>query len=84
MPSKKGVQRKKTSKIYSIFVGSQISVVIKGQNSLTITGILLDECAEYLYLGSPEEVNAAVPKDNIGAVLVEGTEIEIPKGTIRQ
>mgnify|MGYP003481009216 CR=1 FL=1 len=84
MPSKKGVQRKKTSKIYDIFVGCQISVVVKVQNSLTITGILLDECTDYVYLGSTEEVNAAIPKDNIGVVLVESAEIEIPQGTIRQ
>lgn len=93
--------KKKTSKrtgytfITNTFLGQQVTTVLKNIKSntgkgtianLMFTGILLDECEDYLYLGNDDgDIHAAVKKTDIGTVLAgnyaeETLDIDIPEG----
>lgn len=100
-------QRKRktsNSKMYDTFVGVYITVAIKdllgtgggGRETkfvnLMVSGLLLDECDTFVYLGSDDEnaeVTTAIPKTQIVGIFtdaesLEATAEEMPAGTIRQ
>lgn len=95
---KRPKNKRKTSKdkLYETFVGSYVNVVVRAikavdqrhrLGNLTVAGILLDEDAKYIYLGSPDAISTAIPKDLIGVVLEESVEMDvmdIPPGTVQQ
>lgn len=85
--------------MYHIFVGAYVTLAIKdlmGNSqdnrfaNLMIGGVLLDECEDYLYIGSEEEVVSAIKKEQVIGVFLEDSgiggnkEYEIPPGTVRQ
>lgn len=97
MNSENDAPPKKTSKIYEMFVGAHVNVVLKDvkmddsrnrSSNLAVGGIFLDEDEEWVYLGTPDEVNTALKKDVIAAVFAETVELEgtfdKPAGTIEQ
>lgn len=89
------------TKMYNIFVGVYVTVAVKdllgiGNNSkdvkfanLMVGGILLEECDSFIYLGSADGINAAIPKNQVVGIFVDVDEImdpeeSIPPGTIKQ
>lgn len=93
MTSGKGKRQRKQQKKYDIFLGCFVNVILKGikgrdNNSqvvnLTISGILLDETNDCLYLGNETEVNTVIDKDVVALVIAETVDLEIPLGTIQQ
>lgn len=88
---------KKISKIYEMFIGTHVNIVLKDvrmsdsqdrSSNMAVGGIFLDEDEEWVYLGTVNEVNTALKKDVIAAVFAESVELEDafakPPGTIEQ
>lgn len=92
MSSEPGKKKKNSqpSRVFSIFVGSVVNILLRDtttkdeNSSLTINGILLDECDDYFYLGSEIDVNCAVSKKAIGLIMFDNQPEEKPFGTVEQ
>lgn len=78
MPAKKKIVEPKFSRAYDVFVGTMVTLVIrgiKGRDSGKITnimlgGYLLDECDQYYYIGASSlEIHSAVAKRDVAAII---------------
>ena len=88
-------QKKSYSRMYEIFAGEYVTIVVKtikgGSKgkiiNLMLAGYLLDECENYVYIGeNAHEIFACVKHNEIASIMrgdLSGEEgaIELPEGT---
>lgn len=93
-PKKK--QQHNYSKVFEVFVGSTVTIMIRSSNpnsesgisNMMFSGYLLDECNTFFYLGAEvDEIQAAINKSEIVSILAgegvlsEEQDIDIPEGS---